>query len=299
MNNYLEILKKNGKSFYWAGQLLPKKYLIRCAELYSFCRLLDDIADSKIKADNLSKLKNILDLIKKDDYHKLKNYKINIPDYLKKSELAKAKIIDLIDGLIFDQKQVRIKNERELILYCYRVAGTVGVLMCIALDCKEKKSHDFAIDLGIAMQLTNILRDIKEDAELNRRYLPGNFVKNLTPKQIINISQNIKHKDHLIVQEAIKKILLLSDLYYKSGNAGLFFLKFQFKIVIAVASNIYRQIGVKLKNKNYNWYEGRIFTTIYEKFKITIKTILTISLFFKINYPKHKLSLHKHLKEIL
>ena len=299
MNNYLEILKKNGKSFYWAGQLLPKKYLIRCAELYSFCRLLDDIADSKIKADNLSILKNILNLIKKDDYHKLKNYKINIPDYLKKSELAKAKIIDLIDGLIFDQKQVRIKNERELILYCYRVAGTVGVLMCIALDCKEKKSHDFAIDLGIAMQLTNILRDIKEDAELNRRYLPGNFVKNLTPKQIINISQNIKHKDHLIVQEAIKKILHLSNLYYKSGNAGLFFLKFQFKIVIAVASNIYRQIGVKLKNKSYNWYEGRIFTTIYEKFKITIKTIFTISLFFKINYPKHKLSLHKHLKEIL
>lgn len=299
MNNYLEILKKNGKSFYWAGQLLPKKYLIRCAELYSFCRLLDDIADSKIKADNSSILKNILNLIKKDDYHKLKNYKINIPDYLKKSELAKAKIIDLMDGLIFDQKQVRIKNERELILYCYRVAGTVGVLMCIALDCKEKKSHDFAIDLGIAMQLTNILRDIKEDAELNRRYLPGNFVKNLTPKQIINISQNIKHKDHLIVQEAIKKILLLSDLYYKSGNAGLFFLKFQFKIVIAVASNIYRQIGVKLKNKSYNWYEARIFTTIYEKFKITIKTILSISLFFKINSPKHKLSLHKHLKEIL
>ena len=299
MNNYLEILKKNGKSFYWAGQLLPKKYLIRCAELYSFCRLLDDIADSKIKADNSSILKNILNLIKKDDYHKLKNYKINIPDYLKKSELAKAKIIDLIDGLIFDQKQVRIKNERELILYCYRVAGTVGVLMCIALDCKEKKSHDFAIDLGIAMQLTNILRDIKEDAELNRRYLPGNFVKNLTPKQIINISQNIKHKDHLIVQEAIKKILHLSNLYYKSGNAGLFFLKFQFKIVIAVASNIYRQIGVKLKNKSYNWYEGRIFTTIYEKFKITVKTILSISLFFKINSPKHKLSLHKHLKEIL
>jgi len=299
MNNYLEILKKNGKSFYWAGQLLPKKYLIRCAELYSFCRLLDDIADSKIKVENLSKLKNILDLIKKDDYHELKNYKINVPDYLKKSELAKAKIIDLMDGLIFDQKQVRIKNERELILYCYRVAGTVGVLMCIALDCKEKKSHDFAIDLGIAMQLTNILRDIKEDAELNRRYLPGNFVKNLTPKQIINISQNIKHKDHLIVQEAIKKILLLSDLYYKSGNAGLFFLKFQFKIVIAVASNIYRQIGVKLKNKSYNWYEARIFTTIYEKFKITIKTVLNISLFFKINSPKHKLSLHKHLKEIL
>ena len=299
MSNHLEILRQNGKSFYWAGKLLPKKYLTRCAELYSFCRLLDDIADTKTKDKNLIKLNYILDLFKKNDYKKLEENNINVPSYLKNCKLSKSKIIDLICGLIFDQKLVRIKSEKELILYCYRVAGTVGVLMCIALDCKEKKSHDFAIDLGIAMQLTNILRDIKEDAELNRRYLPGNFVKNLTPKQIINISQNIKHKDHLIVQEAIKKILLLSDLYYKSGNAGLFFLKFQFKIVIAVASNIYRQIGVKLKNKSYNWYEARIFTTIYDKFKITIKTILSISLFFKINSPKHKLSLHKHLKEIL
>ena len=180
MNNNLEILKQNGKSFYWAGCLLPKKYLNRCAELYSFCRLLDNIADSKTDFNSLKKLKNILNLIKKNDYLKLKKYKINVPDYLKKSELAKCKIIDLLDGLIFDQKQVRIKSEKELILYCYRVAGTVGVLMCIALDCKEKKSYDFAIDLGIAMQLTNILRDIKEDAELNRRYLPGNFVKNLS-----------------------------------------------------------------------------------------------------------------------
>lgn len=299
MKNNREILKENGKSFYWAGRLLPKRYLTRCAELYSFCRKLDDIADEKTNSNNLIKLKNILNLIKKEEYNKLKNHNITFPDYLKKSSLAKSKIIDLIDGLIFDQKLVRIKSEKELILYCYKVAGTVGVLMCIALDCNEKKSYNFAIDLGIAMQLTNIIRDIKEDAEINRRYLPGKFVKNLTPKQIINISQNIKHNDHFILKNAIKKILDLSNLYYKSGNDGLFFLKFKIRIVIAIASNIYRQIGVKLKNKNYNWYEGRIFTTIFEKFKITIKTLIDMSLLFRIKTPKHNLNLHKYLKEIL
>ena len=95
---------------------------------------------------------------------------------MKNCELAKSKIIDLIHGLIFDQKLVRIKSEEQLILYCYRVAGTVGVLMCIALECKDKNSFNFAIDLGIAMQLTNILRDIEEDSKLNRRYLPGKFI---------------------------------------------------------------------------------------------------------------------------
>ena len=166
MNNYLEILKKNGKSFYWAGQLLPKKYLIRCAELYSFCRLLDDIADSKIKADNLSILKNILNLIKKDDYQKLKNYKINIPDYLKKSELAKAKIIDLIDGLIFDQKQVRIKNERELILYCYRVAGTVGVSLSIGVSlAKNTIVHTVEAYIANASSITTTSGGVTAYAE--------------------------------------------------------------------------------------------------------------------------------------
>ena len=160
MSNYLEILRQNGKSFYWAGKLLPKKYLTRCAELYSFCRLLDDIADTKTKDKNLIKLNYILDLFKKNDYKKLEENDIYVPSYLKNCKLAKSKIIDLIHGLIFDQKLVRIKSEKELILYCYRVAGTVGVLMCIALECKNKNSFNFATDLGIAMQLTNILRDI-------------------------------------------------------------------------------------------------------------------------------------------
>ena len=223
MSNHLEILKQNGKSFYWAGKLLPKKYLIRCAELYSFCRLLDDIADTKTKDENFIKLNYILDLIKKNDYQKLENNNIYIPSYLKNCELAKSKIIDLIHGLIFDQKLVRIKSEKQLILYCYRVAGTVGVLMCIALECKDKNSLNFATDLGIAMQLTNILRDIEEDAKLNRRYLPGKFINDLTPKEILILTKDYNHLNHSILKDAIKKILLISDSYYRSGNKGLVF----------------------------------------------------------------------------
>ena len=299
MSNYLEILRQNGKSFYWAGRLLPKKYFIRCAELYSFCRLLDDIADTKTKYENFKKLNYILDLINKNDYQTLENNNVYIPSYLKNCDLAKRKIIDLIRGLIFDQKIVRIENEKQLILYCYRVAGTVGVLMCIALECKNKNSFNFATDLGIAMQLTNILRDIEEDAKLNRRYLPGNFINNLCPKQILFLTKDHNHLNHSILKDAIKKILLISEFYYRSGNQGLVFLNFKFRIAIKIASNVYREIGVKLKKNKFMWYKGRIYTTKFEKLKLTLKTFLNIFVFFKSKFPKHDPSLHKHLKEIL
>ena len=276
MNNYLEILKKNGKSFYWAGQLLPKKYLIRCAELYSFCRLLDDIADSKIKTDNLSILKNILNLIKKDDYHKLKNYKINIPDYLKKSELAKAKIIDLIDGLIFDQKQVRIKNERELILYCYRVAGTVGLMMSKILRVKNKEALKGAIDLGIAMQLTNIARDVCEDKARNRQYVDHNFL-------------------------AIREIIDDSQLFYGNSFKSISDIPVRSRFSVIVARRIYRKIGdYILKQKNINNYNkaGKIYVPIFEK---VIQTFLSIfdfvKLFFIKNLNKGNQSNHNILEQ--
>ena len=299
MSNHLEILRQNGKSFYWAGKLLPKKYFIRCAELYSFCRLLDDIADTKTKDENFIKLNYILDLIKKNDYPTLEENNIYVPSYLKNCELAKSKIIDLIYGLIFDQKLVRIKSEKQLILYCYRVAGTVGVLMCIALECKDKSSFNFAIDLGIAMQLTNILRDIEEDAQLNRRYLPGKFINDLNPKQILFLTKDHNHSNHSILNDAIRKILLISEFYYRSGNQGLVFLNFKFRIAIGIASNVYKEIGVKLKKNKFVWYKGRIYTTNFEKIKITLKTFVNTFVFFKSKFPKHDQSLHKHLKEIL
>ena len=171
--------------------------------------------------------------------------------------------------------------------------------MCIALECKDKNSFNFAIDLGIAMQLTNILRDIEEDSKLNRRYLPGKFINELTPKEILILTKDHDHSNHLILKDAIKKILLISDLYYRSGNKGLVFLNFKFRIAIGIASNIYREIGVKLKKNNLVWYRGRIYTTNFEKLKLSLKTFINIFVFFKLKFPKHDQSLHKHLKEIL
>ena len=300
MNDSIKSLQKNGKSFFWAGKILPDYYLNRAADLYLFCRKLDDIADQEIKTIALKKLISIKNLITKEDYKSLNRFKIIMPEYLKNNCMAKIAIIDLLDGLIFDQGIVNINDNNQLIQYCYRVAGTVGVLMCIALECTDKDARKFAIDLGIAMQLTNIARDVLEDAKIGRRYLPVSKSSNLSAQDIVDIAdyKKINFKSNKFVIQKIKEIILLSDQYYSSGQKGLYFLPFKIRIGIAVASNVYREIAVVLEKKSFSWHEGRVYTSVLKKIKVTIFTICKELIYKRSKIPIHNKNLHYHLKEI-
>ena len=156
-------IKSEGKSFYWASFFLPKKNRIAASRLYSICRYLDDVADNS-KLDTSSQIKNIFNQIKENE-----SSEINI--FFKKNNINLGILKDLIDGLISDQQNVRVTDEKELIDYSYKVAGTVGLMMAKIFGVKKKESLQRAIDLGIAMQLTNIARDVIEDKKNNRVYL--------------------------------------------------------------------------------------------------------------------------------
>ena len=95
-----------------------------------------------------------------------------------------APFVHLLDGLLSDQQPVLIRDQAELVRYAYHVAGAVGLLMCPVLGCRDPAAFRFAVDMGIGMQLTNIARDIAEDAELGRRYLPESWCGPLRPEQI-------------------------------------------------------------------------------------------------------------------
>ena len=290
------VLKKNGKSFHWAGKFLKKECINRAAELYSFCRILDDIADSG-EANSYKCLINIKSIIKKNKITELENiYSIKYPKFLKSS--SRKVVIDLIDGLILDQKGVLFKQEEELIRYSYHVAGTVGIMMCDALRCNNGLAKSFAIDLGIAMQLTNIARDVLEDAKMGRRYLPGSWVQNISPKEIVLAAKTNDLKKIRIISKGIKKLLILSEQYYFSGDRGLAFLPFNTRVAISVASGVYREIGVQLENENFNWQNGRQITSIFSKIKITLfKTFKEI--FYLRNKKKHNSELHIYLENLV
>ncbi len=266
MNNNL--IEKHAKSFYWASFFLSREIFNKCSALYNFCRTLDDIADEtnqlKIKKKKFSKFKN--DFLNKNFDNQIIKEMWSI---INSENISKNVVIDLFDGVETDlEEKVMIKSKKDLLIYSYRVAGTVGLMMSKILKVKNIEAFKGAIDLGIAMQLTNIARDVNEDKKRNRKYIESDFY---------------------FIQETIKE----SEVFYQKSFNSISCIPLRSRFSVIVARRVYRKIGdfiLKQKNnENYN-KAGKIYVPIFRK---TIETFVSIFDFIKllfvkeINYDNH------------
>ena len=252
-------IKSEGKSFYWASFFLPKKNRIAASKLYSICRYLDDVADSS-DIDTSSQIKDIFEQVKDN-----KTSEINI--FFKQNQINLNILNDLIDGLISDQQNVRIADERELVEYSYRVAGTVGLMMLPIINTKNNEARKHAVDLGIAMQLTNIARDVFEDAKLNRVYLPQEWIGQITLSDLTD--NNIDDQKNKIIELSIKNLIELSEKFYANGFCGMKFIPLRTRLAIFFAAKIYKGIGNKIKKKGYAYQFERVYLNKLEKLSRT------------------------------
>ena len=256
-------IKSEGKSFYWASFFLPKKNRIAASRLYSICRYLDDVADNS-KLDTSSQIKNIFNQIKENE-----SSEINI--FFKKNNINLGILKDLIDGLISDQQNVRVTDEKELIDYSYKVAGTVGLMMLPIINTKDAEARKHAIDLGIAMQLTNIARDVYEDAKMNRLYLPKEWLGQVSISDLIDNKLDDQKKK--LIELSIKNLIELSDKFYANGFSGMKFIPLRTRLAIFFAAKIYKGIGEKIKSGGYVYKLERVYLNKLEKLWITIISI--------------------------
>ncbi len=261
-------LRKEGKSFYWASFFLPKKSKKNAGILYSICRYFDDIAD-KNSEDKTTYLKTLINEIRNNQ-----NNKVNL--FLQKNKINNLILIDLIEGLILDQKQIKIQNKEELIKYSYHVAGTVGLMMSKIIGVKHEKAAQSAIDLGIAMQLTNIARDVYEDSKMKRIYIPANWIPNISLKNL-NSFNDISSEKNERISNAILKLISLSEKFYENGFAGLKYIPLSTRLGIYIAANVYKGIGTKIKSNKKKYIRERVYLNSLEKILITVKSILLFS----------------------
>ena len=256
------LLKKHAKSFYWASFFLPSNTLDKCSSLYNFCRTLDDIADDNI---NLKSKKENFFKFKKDFENKNLNNQVVKDMWLivDSENISKQVVIDLFDGVEADlEEKVVINSKKDLLVYSYRVAGTVGLMMSKILKVKNKEALKGAIDLGIAMQLTNIARDVCEDKERNRQYVSHDF-------------------------SAIREIINESQIFYENSFNSIRYIPFKSRFSVIVARRVYRKIGdYILKQKNIDNYNkaGKIYVPMFEK---VIQTFLSIFDFVKLFFIKN------------
>lgn len=282
------ILASYGKTFYWASFFLGREKGERAAQLYRFCRYLDDLADGN-DPDRLAKLMMIKTHLTNDNDNINDPHLGNFLQLMRSCNIPREAAIGLVDGMVHDQHIISTNSRAELLHYSYSVAGTVGLMMCRVLGCSKKEANYFAIDLGIAMQLTNISRDVLEDASMERRYIPLEWV-NLSAKEILQA----EIPTHEPVAEAIKKTLDLADKYYTSALKGIQLLPFRARLSIVIALLVYREIGNKIRRTDYNWWRGRVFVSVYKKLALTLLSIRYI--FPSKNTPQHDSSLHDDLE---
>tara|TARA_B100000242_G_scaffold110276_1_gene76908 strand:- start:661 stop:1512 length:852 start_codon:yes stop_codon:yes gene_type:complete len=265
-NSYLSVY---AKSFSWAGFFLPKKTLNKCSALYDFCRVADNLADDEEKIENKEKKFNQFE---KDFNQKNFDNPIikNMWDLIDEFNISLKIVHDLLIGIKSDIKEsVKLNSKKDLLIYSYRVAGTVGLMMAKILRVSKKSSLKSAIDLGIAMQLTNISRDVIEDYKNNRSYIDKNF-------------------------EEISSTVNLAETFYENSFYSIKDIPISFRFSILVARRVYRKIGHKILNKkNLNNYQnsGKIYVSNAEK---VLETFLSIIDLIKLSFVYKKDEQIKH-----
>ena len=162
------VLRRHGRSFHFAGRLLGPVDGARAARLYGFCRHVDDLADTaKTREAGAAALARTALAVR--ERRPLGPETADFLDLMDETGMDARAPLALIEGVSSDLDEVRIADEAALIDYAYSVAGVVGLMMCDVLEVDDPSAYPFAIDLGVAMQLTNIARDVGADAALGRR----------------------------------------------------------------------------------------------------------------------------------
>jgi phytoene synthase len=253
----ISVLKMNSKSFYWSGLLLPHEILKDISTLYAFCRKMDDLID---EYNNPAQVQKILDAIKN-------NETIEISDIINKYSIDKSLIIIFLETLLKDVSPVKYHTIEDLLRYCYGVASSIGIMLSFILGNRNRSTLYHAIDLGIAMQLTNIARDMAEDHIKEKYYFPAAYDQ--------------------------KALIKLAESYYNSGIYGVYNLPSYARPAIMTAAYLYRAIGYKILKNPQKAKTSRIIVNSFEKAFLTLQGVLACM--SKPEIIRHNNSMHKML----
>jgi len=244
-----QILAHHSKSFSMAGRLLPAWCRDDAAALYAWCRRCDDAvdlqADPVASARAVDRLRDELDAIAAGTPQS-DVVLAGFQDVTRRHAIPLRYAHELVDGMAMDVGSVRYRTMAELLVYCYRVAGTVGLMMAHVMNVRDPGALQRAADLGIAMQLTNICRDVEEDERRGRVYLP---------EELLDVRGEVDADRR--AARAVKHLLRRADVFYRSGDQGLAWLPMRCALAIRAARLIYADIGRQIARVGFNVRAGR------------------------------------------
>lgn len=275
------ITRHHAKSFFFASAVLFGQRRKAAFALYAFCRSVDDLVDASQSSHSmlevaLERVRSFIDEIYTQPaasvFEDLMPYEVisAFRDTVYRFQIPAQPFHDLVLGMQMDLTQNRYQTWNELDLYCYRVAGTVGLMMAPVLGCSDPRAHVAASDLGKAMQLTNILRDIREDFERGRIYLPQDEL------EAFGVSESTISEHR--VDEAFKNLMRAqidrARQLYRRGAAGISALSgFGSQSMVRVMSSVYGAILSSIEHNDFDVFRSRAAVPFGRKLQLAAKAI--------------------------
>ena len=263
-----KVTKRASKTFYWGSVFLPQPKRQAVWAVYALCRIVDDIVDEEMNQDapqvghltGSSTPKQALDYWRESLERVYQRggagdnpVQLAWSDMLERYPVPLTPVLDLLNGVEMDLTITRYQNFEELYVYCYRVAGTVGLLTSPIFGYQDESALQYAVDLGVALQLTNILRDIGEDARRNRVYLPQDEMQRFgyTENDLMNG----------VVNETFCELLRFqmerANNYYQRSLPGISLLSPDCRLAIRLSGTLYKGILDRIHLNNYNVFTKR------------------------------------------
>ncbi len=257
------MITKGSKSFSLAARLFDSETRDAAFFLYGWCRYCDDQVDQAGMEESREQLEQRLRTLAEATRSAFSGAVqeqavfIAMQYIVRRYSIPAHYALELIEGMAMDARSTRYQTFNDLLLYCYRVAGTVGLMMSHVMGLRDEQALKHAADLGMAMQLTNIARDITEDAEMGRIYLPIQWIEEagMVPEEIA--APKNRQKLALVTRRLLRE----AERYYVSGDAGLWHLSFRSACAVAAARHVYAAIGSLLLLKGSSAWDQRTYVT--------------------------------------
>jgi len=263
------IAKEHAKNFYYAFRTLPSKKRRAIYAAYAFCRACDDIADDDLPVEEkrlqLSETRRRLD----DSWTGQSDDRVlsALKDASLTFDIPLTYFEEIIEGVEMDLTKTRFQNFEELRVYCYKVASVVGLVSIEVFGYEDERAKGHAIDLGIAMQLTNILRDVKEDADRGRVYIPQDEIS----------EWGYSEQDLMggVVNDAFRGLMRFqterAQRYFERGKRLIPLVSAESRACPAVLHQVYSAILDRIESSGFEVFEGRIGLSTPLKFYIMAK----------------------------
>ncbi len=263
------VMTRHGKTFRMASRLLKEADAEAVFDLYAFCRYLDDLVDEGRGPGREAELEAVTRELAAG-----RSSRTHVAAFIRRAHEVGMPIevpLLLIEGIRSDLGPVEFESEDRLIRYAYCVAGTVGLMFSHLVGVQDRRAWPYAIDLGIGMQLTNIARDVLEDARRGRVYLPADWLGGrIAAESIADPGARTRER----VALAVERTVATARRYYASADAGMPWLPYRARLASLSASRCYERIGLELVREGTCWERGRHRVPPLRRARVAVSSLL-------------------------